>query len=240
MDSHAENAEDNEFNGNSYNQAALEREVVRLMADDDVQRKIGIYEYLLSGGRERRRFRYVHSRNRRSARHTSGRRRSRRSGACRTARSAPMELEARMRCGHDASRRWRVTTSCRGHVAARPSRRTCKCFADIATRRKATSRGGDFVRTIISFPTTQHTTENMIKYPKMKLAIAMLAAPCAAEAAEFAVPALPPPQGCVAEASTNIVIGSGAVPTRSLGVTLSLVGRAGSENYGRICIIQQT
>ena len=68
-------------------------------------------------------------------------------------------------------------------------------------------------------------TRNMIKYLKMKLAIAMLAAPCAAEAAEFVVPALPPPQGCVAEASTNIVIGSGAVPTRSLGVTLSLVGR---------------
>jgi len=82
--------------------------------------------------------------------------------------------------------------------------------------------------------------ENMIKYLKMKLAIAMLAAPCAAEAAEFVVPVLPPPQGCVAEASTYIVIGSGAVPTRSLGVTLSLVGRAGSENYGRICIIQQT
>ena len=50
MDSHAENAEDNEFNGNSYNPAALEREVARLMADDDVQRKSGIYEYLLSGG----------------------------------------------------------------------------------------------------------------------------------------------------------------------------------------------
>ena len=33
-----------------YDPAALEREVARLMADDDVTRKSGIYEYLLSGG----------------------------------------------------------------------------------------------------------------------------------------------------------------------------------------------
>ena len=40
----------NEYKGNSYDPAALEREIARLMADDDVQRKSGIYEYLLSGG----------------------------------------------------------------------------------------------------------------------------------------------------------------------------------------------
>ena len=40
----------NEFKGGSYDPASLERETARLMADDDVQRKSGIYEYLLSGG----------------------------------------------------------------------------------------------------------------------------------------------------------------------------------------------
>ena len=35
-----------------YDPAAMEREVQRLMADDDVTRKGGIYEYLLSGGEE--------------------------------------------------------------------------------------------------------------------------------------------------------------------------------------------
>ena len=39
----------NEYRGNSYDPAALEAEVFRLMADDDVQKKGGIYEYLLSG-----------------------------------------------------------------------------------------------------------------------------------------------------------------------------------------------
>lgn len=39
----------NEFKGNIYNPAALETEVERLMADDDVQKKSGVYEYLLSG-----------------------------------------------------------------------------------------------------------------------------------------------------------------------------------------------
>ena len=39
----------NEYRGNSYAPAALEAEVSRLMADDDVQKKGGIYEYLLSG-----------------------------------------------------------------------------------------------------------------------------------------------------------------------------------------------
>ena len=38
------------FREGEYDPAALEREVARLMADDDVQRKSGIYEYLLSGG----------------------------------------------------------------------------------------------------------------------------------------------------------------------------------------------
>ena len=40
----------NEFKEREYDPAALERETVRLMADDDVTRKGGIYEYLLSGG----------------------------------------------------------------------------------------------------------------------------------------------------------------------------------------------
>lgn len=40
----------NEYSKNEYDPAALERDVARLMADDDVQRKSGIYEYLLSGG----------------------------------------------------------------------------------------------------------------------------------------------------------------------------------------------
>ena len=39
----------NEFKKGRYDPAQLEREVVRLMADDDVGRKSGIYEYLLSG-----------------------------------------------------------------------------------------------------------------------------------------------------------------------------------------------
>ncbi len=39
----------NEFKGNSYNPAAMEKEVKKLMADDDVQKKSGVYEYLLSG-----------------------------------------------------------------------------------------------------------------------------------------------------------------------------------------------
>ncbi len=40
----------NEFGRCEYDPAALEREVARLMADDDVTRKSGVYEYLLSGG----------------------------------------------------------------------------------------------------------------------------------------------------------------------------------------------
>ena len=44
----------NEFSGEKYDPAALEREIVGLMEDDDVQKKSGIYEYLLSG-RERER-----------------------------------------------------------------------------------------------------------------------------------------------------------------------------------------
>jgi hypothetical protein len=39
----------NEFSGEKYDPAALEREIVKLMEDDDVQKKSGIYEYLLSG-----------------------------------------------------------------------------------------------------------------------------------------------------------------------------------------------
>ena len=39
----------NEFNKKPYDPALLEAETARLMADDDVQRKSGIYEYLLSG-----------------------------------------------------------------------------------------------------------------------------------------------------------------------------------------------
>ena len=43
-----------ELCGGEYDHAALERETARLMADDDVTRTSGIYEYLLSGGdRER-------------------------------------------------------------------------------------------------------------------------------------------------------------------------------------------
>jgi len=38
----------NYYSCNAYDPAALEAEVTRLMADDDVQRKSGIYEYLLS------------------------------------------------------------------------------------------------------------------------------------------------------------------------------------------------
>jgi len=44
----------NEFKERSYDPAALEREVARLMADDDVGRKSGIYEYVLSGGERER------------------------------------------------------------------------------------------------------------------------------------------------------------------------------------------
>ena len=44
----------NEFKDNSYDPAALERDTARLMADDDVTRKSGIYEYLLSGCRRER------------------------------------------------------------------------------------------------------------------------------------------------------------------------------------------
>ncbi len=40
----------NDFGKHEYDPAALERDVARLMSDDDVQRKSGIYEYLLSGG----------------------------------------------------------------------------------------------------------------------------------------------------------------------------------------------
>ena len=39
----------NEFKGNSYDPTALENEIQKLMSDDDVQKKSGIYEYLLSG-----------------------------------------------------------------------------------------------------------------------------------------------------------------------------------------------
>jgi hypothetical protein len=44
----------NEFGGNAYDPAALEREAARLMADDDVTAKRGIYEYLLSDGKRER------------------------------------------------------------------------------------------------------------------------------------------------------------------------------------------
>lgn len=44
----------NEFGNGKYDPAALERELARLMADDDVGRKSGIYEYLLSGGERER------------------------------------------------------------------------------------------------------------------------------------------------------------------------------------------
>ena len=40
----------NAFGKGEYDPASLEREVARLMADDDVTRKSGVYEYLLSGG----------------------------------------------------------------------------------------------------------------------------------------------------------------------------------------------
>ena len=39
-----------EFGAKSYNPAALEKEVQRLMADKEVQNNRGVYEYLLSGG----------------------------------------------------------------------------------------------------------------------------------------------------------------------------------------------
>ena len=39
-----------EFSGKSYNPDALEKEIVALMADKEVQNNRGIYEYLLSGG----------------------------------------------------------------------------------------------------------------------------------------------------------------------------------------------
>ena len=42
------------FHGRPYDPAALERDVARLMADDDVGKKSGIYEYLLSGGERER------------------------------------------------------------------------------------------------------------------------------------------------------------------------------------------
>ena len=35
-----------------YDPAEMEKDIQRLMADDDVQRKGGIYEYLLSGGEQ--------------------------------------------------------------------------------------------------------------------------------------------------------------------------------------------
>ena len=44
----------NEFKDGKYNPDTLEREVARLMADDDVTAKRGIYEYLLSGGKRER------------------------------------------------------------------------------------------------------------------------------------------------------------------------------------------
>ena len=44
----------NEFSGGKYDPAALECEIAALMEDDDVQKRSGIYEYLLSG-RERER-----------------------------------------------------------------------------------------------------------------------------------------------------------------------------------------
>ena len=42
-----------EFGAKSYNPAALEKEVQRLMADKEVQSNKGVYEYLLSGGTRR-------------------------------------------------------------------------------------------------------------------------------------------------------------------------------------------
>ena len=42
-----------EFGAKSYNPAALEKEVARLMSDKEVQNNKGIYEYLLSGGLRR-------------------------------------------------------------------------------------------------------------------------------------------------------------------------------------------
>ena len=38
----------NEFSGEKYDPSALEREITKLMEDDDVQKKSGIYEFLLS------------------------------------------------------------------------------------------------------------------------------------------------------------------------------------------------
>ena len=40
------------YGKNKYDPAAMERDIQRLMADDDVTRKGGIYEYLLSGGEQ--------------------------------------------------------------------------------------------------------------------------------------------------------------------------------------------
>ena len=44
-----------EFGAKSYNPTELEKEVARLMADKEVQKKGGVYEYLLSGGARRER-----------------------------------------------------------------------------------------------------------------------------------------------------------------------------------------
>ena len=40
------------YGRNKYDPAMMERDIQRLMADDDVTRKGGIYEYLLSGGEQ--------------------------------------------------------------------------------------------------------------------------------------------------------------------------------------------
>ena len=42
------------YGTNAYDPAEMEKEIARLMADDDVQKKSGIYEYLLSGRTEER------------------------------------------------------------------------------------------------------------------------------------------------------------------------------------------
>ena len=42
------------YGQNAYDPASMEKEIARLMADDDVQKKSGIYEYLLSGRTEER------------------------------------------------------------------------------------------------------------------------------------------------------------------------------------------
>ena len=110
-----------EFSAKSYNPKELERRVVALMTDKEVQNNKGIYEFLLSGEtrREKLNLRQFDDDEKRAAYESQ-------KGICPVC-GGHFEYEE-MEGDHIVP-----TTSCRGRKAARPFPKTSRCSAAATT-----------------------------------------------------------------------------------------------------------